>query len=53
MTPYQFQAEVINLQPILKPIAIKLTKDVVEADDLIQDTMVKAITNQGKFRDGY
>ncbi len=52
MTSIQFQSEVIRLQPLLKPIAMKFTRDEVEADDLIQDTMVKAITNREKFMEG-
>lgn len=36
----------------LKPFALKLTKDVEEANDLLQETMLKAITNKDKFTEG-
>ncbi len=36
----------------LKRFAIKLTQDSEEAQDLVQDTMLKAITNAEKFQEG-
>lgn len=36
----------------LKRFAIKLTQDSEEAQDLVQDTMLKAMTNAEKFQDG-
>jgi RNA polymerase sigma-70 factor (ECF subfamily) len=36
----------------LKPFALKLTRDRDDANDLLQDTMVKAFTNRDKFTDG-
>lgn len=36
----------------LKPFALKLTKDAEEANDLLQETMLKAITNKDKFTEG-
>jgi len=52
MTTFEFNAAVVNLHPSLKPIAFKLTRDFEEANDLIQDTLVKAISNRDKFREG-
>lgn len=36
----------------LKPFALKLTKDVEEANDLLQETLLKAFTNRDKFTEG-
>ena len=36
----------------LKGFALKLTKDMEDAEDLVQDTMLKAFTNSDKFREG-
>ncbi|EOZ95973.1 RNA polymerase ECF-type sigma factor [Indibacter alkaliphilus LW1] len=36
----------------LKPFALKLTRDMDDANDLLQDTMVKAFTNKDKFTEG-
>jgi len=36
----------------LKPFALKLTKDSEEANDLLQETMLKAYTNRDKFAEG-
>lgn len=37
---------------MLKPFALKLTKDNEQANDLLQETMLKAITNKEKFTQG-
>ncbi|MEL6675884.1 MAG: RNA polymerase sigma factor [Bacteroidota bacterium] len=52
MTAFEFQTAVVNIHTSLKPIAFKLTRDAEEADDLIQDTLVKAISNREKFAEG-
>ncbi|WP_026998656.1 RNA polymerase sigma factor [Eisenibacter elegans] len=36
----------------LKPFALKLTKDSEEANDLLQETLLKAFTNRDKFTEG-
>lgn len=36
----------------LKPVAIKLTKDVEQANDLMQETLIKAFVNRDKFKEG-
>ena len=52
MNTLEFNAEVINLHHSLRPIAYKLTRDLEQANDLIQDTLVKAIANREKFAEG-
>lgn len=52
MNARDFNTAVLQLQQSLRPIAIKLTRDSEEADDLIQDTLLKAISNREKFMDG-
>jgi len=36
----------------LRPFAFKLTKDTEDANDLLQETMLKAFTNREKFSEG-
>lgn len=36
----------------LKPVAIKLTKDIEQANDLMQETLIKAFVNREKFKEG-
>jgi RNA polymerase sigma-70 factor (ECF subfamily) len=36
----------------LKPFALKLTRDVEDANDLLQETILKAFSNKDKFTDG-
>lgn len=52
MTALEFHAAVVGLYKSLKPIAIKLTRDSEEANDLLQETLLKAIANQDKFAEG-
>ena len=52
MTTLEFSSAVIQNQHLLKPLALKLTRDVEDANDLIQDTFVKAISNRDKFTEG-
>jgi RNA polymerase sigma-70 factor (ECF subfamily) len=52
MNASDFNTAVLQVQSSLKPIALKLTRDNEEAEDLIQDTLVKAIANRDKFKDG-
>lgn len=52
MTAIEFNAQVSQLSRYLRPFAIKLTRNAEEADDLIQETMLKAISNREKFEDG-
>jgi RNA polymerase sigma-70 factor (ECF subfamily) len=52
MTAPEFNTAVVDLHQSLRPIAFKLTRNTEEANDLIQETMVKAISNREKFADG-
>lgn len=52
MTSIEFSYSLNQLSGVLKPFAIKLTRDLDDANDLLQDTMVKAYTNQDKFTEG-
>lgn len=52
MTAFEFNTAVINVYQSLKPIAFKLTRDSEEANDLLQETLLKAISNRDKFADG-
>ena len=38
-------------QDVLRPYALSLTKNVDEAQDLVQDTLLKDLTNREKFRE--
>ncbi|MEQ9423138.1 MAG: RNA polymerase sigma factor [Cyclobacteriaceae bacterium] len=52
MTALEFNHTIDEMSNGLKPYAIKLTKDMEEAKDLLQDTIYKAIKNKDKFTDG-
>jgi RNA polymerase sigma factor (sigma-70 family) len=52
MTSREFDIAVLEIQQSLRPIALKLTRDKEEANDLLQDTLLKAISNRDKFADG-
>ncbi|HAI76451.1 MAG TPA: RNA polymerase subunit sigma [Microscillaceae bacterium] len=45
-------ASIDHLTKTLKPFALKLTKDNEEANDLLQETLLKAFTNRDKFTEG-
>lgn len=52
MTSIEFSYSLNQLSGVMKPFALKLTRDLDDANDLLQDTMVKAYTNQDKFAEG-
>lgn len=52
MTSIEFNTAVIKSHSALRPLAFRLTRDAEEANDLIQDTLVKAFANKDKFTDG-
>ena len=52
MTALEFNPQIEGLSGFLKPMAIKLTRDLEDANDLVQETLLKAIRNRDKFRDG-
>ena len=44
--------ELVDHLPALRAFALSLTRDSASADDLVQDTIVKAWTNMDKFQPG-
>lgn len=52
MTTLEFTYSLNKMSSSLKPFALKLTRDMDDANDLLQDTMVKAFTNKDKFTEG-
>jgi RNA polymerase sigma factor (sigma-70 family) len=52
MTAIEFNYSLEKAGTSLKPFALRLTKDIEDANDLIQETLVKAFTNRDKFADG-
>ncbi|MDX2190070.1 MAG: RNA polymerase sigma factor [Bacteroidota bacterium] len=52
MTQQEFNLNIITISKALKPFAMRLTRDLDEAKDLLQDTLIKAFTNREKFAEG-
>ncbi len=52
MTTLEFNYAISKTSKSLKPFAFRLTKDLEDANDLIQDTLVKAFMNRDKYTDG-
>lgn len=52
MTTIHFNNKLIDMQDELRRYAYKLTVDINDADDLLQETSLKALTNRDKFTDG-
>lgn len=52
MTAVEFNFSLNEASKALKPFALRLTKDFEEANDLVQDTLMKAFLNKEKFTDG-
>jgi len=49
MTALEFNTKILGLKDKLQYFAFSLTSNQEDADDLIQDTFLKAITNKDKF----
>ncbi|TPL66657.1 sigma-70 family RNA polymerase sigma factor [Mesorhizobium sp. B2-4-1] len=47
-----FEEELVGLRPHLFRQAMKLARTIEGAEDLVQDTMVRALTNKDKFQPG-
>jgi len=47
-----FTNNVTALSTTLKPYAVRLTGDLTDAEDLIQETMFRALSNESKFLEG-
>ncbi len=52
MTALEFTYQVGSFSKFLKPFALRLTKDLDDANDLVQDTLVKAYSNREKYAEG-
>jgi RNA polymerase sigma factor (sigma-70 family) len=52
MTKLEFNSEVVEHSYSLRVYALHFTRDHEDADDLVQDTVLKAVTYYGKFREG-
>ncbi|MGB3618145.1 MAG: RNA polymerase sigma factor [Catalinimonas sp.] len=52
MTTAEFSTAIEQLSSSLRPFALRLTRDVEDANDLMQETALKAFTNRDKFADG-
>ena len=52
MAPTAFKAELIELLPSLRAFARSLARNPAQADDLVQDTLVKALANVDRFEQG-
>ncbi len=50
--PANFKAELIELLPSLRAFSRSLARNVAQADDLVQDTLVKALANVERFEPG-
>ncbi|MCY7349294.1 MAG: RNA polymerase sigma factor [Cytophagaceae bacterium] len=52
MTAIEFTSNIGKVSKALRPFALRLTKDMEDANDLLQDTLMKAFTNRDKYADG-
>jgi len=52
MTTLEFNYALSKTSKTLKPFAFRLTKDYEDANDLLQDTLMKAFMNRDKYTDG-
>ena len=52
MNAVEFDIKIQGLSQFLKPFALKLTRDLEAANDLMQETLLKAISNREKFKEG-
>ena len=47
-----FKDDLIAFMPNLRAFALSLTGDVDRADDLVQETVLRALANRSSFQDG-
>lgn len=52
MATSEFSTDVVGMHSSLKPFALKLTRNLDDAEDLIQETMFRAFSNEDKFQRG-
>lgn len=51
MKQFEFNTQLIDIEPHLQNFAYSLTNNEDDAKDLVQDTLLKAITNMDKFQE--
>lgn len=51
MNASQFQKKLIGMQDYMRNFALSLTTDLEDAEDLVQDTSLKVLSNRDKFVD--
>ncbi|MEQ9591830.1 MAG: RNA polymerase sigma factor [Cyclobacteriaceae bacterium] len=51
MTAIEFSSQISGLQETLKQFTYRFTRNPEESQDLVQDTMLKALTYRDKFRE--
>ena len=52
MTALEFSYTIDKLSGSLRPFALRLTRDMEDANDLLQETILKAFSNREKYTDG-
>ena len=52
MSTIEFNRLIVSHQQFLNQLAMKLTKSVDDAEDLLQDTLFKALKNKDKYQEG-
>jgi RNA polymerase sigma factor (sigma-70 family) len=52
MTAIEFTNHIAKVSKSLKPFAVRLTNDYDDANDLLQDTLLKAFVNRDKYAEG-
>jgi RNA polymerase sigma-70 factor (ECF subfamily) len=52
MTALEFGYTIDRLSGSLRPFALRLTKDMEDANDLLQETIMKAFSNREKYTEG-
>ena len=52
LVAFDFRSDIVKALPSLRTFALSLVGDVSRADDLVQETFVKAWANQARFRPG-
>lgn len=52
MSKSEFSSMILTHQDFLRQLALKLTKSADDSDDLIQETLFKALKNRDKFQEG-
>lgn len=48
----QFQAQIIELIPALRAFARRFHRNTIDADDLVQETLLRALSNSNHFEEG-